>query len=162
MASLAFHVTRTVRKIVKALRKQDKREEQLKRQVRRLMNPLSYFTRDPEEEREQKERTVTTYTVVSFANVASSVGALALLPGITLNMVAASVAGSHLMFDCLSDEVVGNWLSMIEHVGHKERKKLRKRLLYNAEAALEEIEETLSGGRDNNDMKSASRACVAS
>jgi hypothetical protein len=168
--SLSFHVTRTVRKIVKILRKQDKRKERHKRKIRKAISwkPFRFITKDKQGEgKQQHDHQTTIYSVASFIMVASGVAIVTLLPGMTLNMVAASVSGSHLMFDCLSDEVVGNWLSMLRHMGHDKRrdlfrkashevyKKLREHLLYPAEAALEEIEDTLSGKETTHDMHAA-------
>jgi hypothetical protein len=76
------------------------------------------------QQKQQQDRKAKIYSVASFTFVASSVAISTKLPGMTLNMVAASVYGSHLMFDCLSDEVIGNWLSMLQHMGHDKRRNL--------------------------------------
>jgi hypothetical protein len=75
---------------------------------------------------------------------------LSVLP-LPMPLIAASVAGTKLMVDSITDELVGNWFEMLERIGPERLnlprrlynnlyRKFQRKFLYPAREALEEIE----------------------
>jgi hypothetical protein len=163
IASIAHAVVRTIRKIVRILQKQDASQQQHQTLIRNTM----WFRRHQTQEDADADNALANNTKkyimwLSVTTAMAGIALLSLIPGMSLPLVAASTAGSTLMLDAVSDEIVGNWFDMLRHMNQQGRvnvfrgamrgmyQTLYREFLYPAQTALEELEASIMGTNSAN------------
>jgi hypothetical protein len=107
--------------------------------------------------RETAKNRTTTVAILWVSTALPIFLSLYVLPPRWSVMAAASLAGAKLLLDSASDEIVGNWMRMVRHMGQSRlkwklgervyqsiRRRLERKVLYPAREALEELEAAIA------------------